>query len=283
MSEGGRTVGAALREAARDLSGQGIPDAGGDVRRLMADALGIARDRLLIAEGEVLPPDASEVFARHVAARSGREPVSRILGRRAFYGRDFKVTPHVLDPRPETEVLVALALAEPFAELLDLGTGSGCIALTLLAESAGARGLATDISVDALETAAENAVRLGVADRVRFARSDWFEAVDGSYDLIVSNPPYIAPDELPDLAPEVARFDPEIALFDTADGLTAYRFIAAQAGAHLSPGGRLLVEIGPTQGAAVSAMFRAAGLADVAVHPDLDGRDRVVAARKAGQ
>jgi release factor glutamine methyltransferase len=276
----GQPVVAAMRQAARALKREGVPDAQGDVRWLMAEALGTGRDRLILAELDELTEGQASTFSELVQRRMAREPVSRILGRRNFYGRDFRITPYVLDPRPETEILVEQALREPFSEILDLGTGSGCIALTLLAERPEATAIATDISPDALDTAGANAAALGLLGRVHFERSDWFDCVGGTYDLIVSNPPYIAPDEILTLAPEVERCDPKIALFDTADGLTAYRRIAAQAPAHLKPNGRLLVEIGPTQAAAVTALFEAAGLADILTHPDLDGRDRVVAARR---
>ena len=276
---GPNTVGRAMQQAASLLARQGIPDAGRDVRYLMAAALGISRDRLILQEPEALEPGPHSTFDRFVAARLGREPVSRILGVRAFYGREFKVTPYVLDPRPETETLIDLALDEPFTSVLDLGTGSGCIALTLLAERSEATAIATDISQDALETAGANAVRLNVLGRVHFELSDWFQAVGGKFDLIVSNPPYIHPNELCELLPEVERCDPKIALTDSLDGLSAYRTIASNAMDHLVPGGRLLVEIGPTQAEAVSGYFRAAGLEDVRIHADLDGRDRVIASR----
>lgn len=273
------TVGKAMQAAAALLAQNGIPNAGQDVRYLMAAALGISRDRLTLHEREEQAPDSRITFDNYVAARLGREPVSRILGVRNFYGRDFKVTPYVLDPRPETETLIELALQEPFAEVLDLGTGSGCIAVTLLAECATATAIATDISPDALETAGTNAALNGVLGRLHLEKSNWFEAVGGRFDLIVSNPPYIHPAQLRDLEPEVERCDPKIALTDNVDGLSAYRSIARHAPEHLVPGGRLMVEIGPSQGTDVSTLFKGAGLEDVRVHPDLDRRDRVVAAR----
>ena len=280
MSAADGTVADALATATRSLRTAGIPDPSRDARWLMADALGVETSGVAVRLRDSLPREAAETFSSHVLARIKREPVSRIVGGRPFYGRWIANSPFVLDPRPETELLIELALSEPFSELLDLGTGSGCIALTLLAERPGAVAVATDISPDALETAAVNAVSWTVADRVRFEVSDWFEAVQGTYDLIVSNPPYIHPDELRDLAPEVARFDPRIALTDGFDGLSAYRRIAAQAPGHLRPDGRLMVEIGPTQGEAVAELFRAAGLENISVTPDLDGRDRVVSARR---
>jgi release factor glutamine methyltransferase len=190
------------------------------------------------------------------------------------------VTRDVLDPRPETETLVALALAEPFTRVLDLGTGSGCILVSLLAERHAAQGVGTDVSPAALLIAGENAAWHGVAERVILTPSDWFGDIGGQYDLIVSNPPYIAAHEMAGLSPEVRDHEPRGALTDEADGLTAYRAIAEGAGRFLVPGGRLLVETGPTQGPAVSRLFAGAGLEAVAVHPDLDGRDRVVSARR---
>ena len=160
-----------------------------------------------------------------------------------------------------------LALSEPFARVLDLGTGSGCILISLLMERPGARGVGTDISDKAVLVAGENAARLGVADRIVLPVSDWFADVGGRYDLIVSNPPYIAASEMDGLDRDVAEYEP-------------YRAIAKGASEHLVPGGRLMVEIGPTQAGEVSGLFSAAGLEDIRVHPDLDGRDRVVAARK---
>ncbi|MEF9605777.1 peptide chain release factor N(5)-glutamine methyltransferase, partial [Paracoccus sp. PXZ] len=155
---------------------------------------------------------------------------------------------------------------------------TGAILISLLAERPGARGTGTDISPAALMVARENAARIGVC--ADFLESDWFASVAGQFDLIVSNPPYIALDEMADLSPEVREWEPRHALTDGADGLSAYRAIAAGAPAHLSPGGRLLVEIGPTQGRAVAALMQAAGLVEPRILPDLDGRDRVVGARK---
>jgi release factor glutamine methyltransferase len=270
----------ALRAAKARLEAAGVEGAARDARRLLAHALGVAPDVLAGRMTDPGPEAAVAAFDALVGRRAAREPVSHLTGQRAFWGRDFRVTRNVLDPRPETETLVARALAEPFARVLDLGTGSGCILVTLLAERPGAQGVGTDISPDALLIAGENAARLGVADRLVLTPSDWFGDIGGRYDLIVSNPPYIAADEMAGLAPEVRDHEPRGALTDEADGLTAYRAIAEGAGRFLVPGGRLLVEIGPTQGMAVSSLFAQAGLERVVVHPDLDGRDRVVAARR---
>ncbi len=270
------SVRALLAEAVAQMAAAGVEGPACDARRLLAHALAVAPDRLTLVQGEAVPPAAAARFRALVAERCRRRPLSHLVGSREFYGRAFKVTPAVLDPRPETECLIESALAAPFARLIDLGTGSGAIAVTLLAERPAATGLAVDISPGALAVAAENARRHGVAARLDLLRSDWWERVTGRFDLVVANPPYVATAEIASLAPEVRLHEPRLALDGGADGLAPYRAILAGLGRHLAPGGRVLVEIGPEQGAAVAALFRAAGLADVAVLPDLDGRDRVV-------
>nr|WP_268821742.1 peptide chain release factor N(5)-glutamine methyltransferase [Octadecabacter dasysiphoniae] len=211
--------------------------------------------------------------------RRAREPMAHILGTRDFWKHSFVVTKDVLDPRPDTETLVQAALEVPFARVLDLGTGSGCILISVLADRSGATGVGADVSEAALEVAAQNVMAIGVYERCVLVQSDWFEGVDGTFDLIVSNPPYIAEDEMPTLAPELS-FEPRIALTDGGDGLSCYRILADGAGAHLNAGGWLMVEIGPTQAGQVAQMFRAAGLVAVGIRRDLDGRDRVVVGQK---
>lgn len=273
------TAAEALRLALPRLAAAGIPDAPRDARALLAHAAGIAPDRLTLHLHDLLSPAASAAFEAAITRRTQREPVSHITGTRLFWGRSFRVTPDTLDPRPETELLVAEALKEPFTKLLDLGTGTGCILLSCLAGMPIATGTGTDIHPPTLAVAQDNAAALGLGSRARFQLSDWFGAVTGRFDLIVSNPPYIAEDEMPALSPEVMH-EPRRALTPGGDGLDAYRAIARGAPARLMPGGRLLVEIGPTQGAAVSALFAAQGFAAIRILPDLDGRDRVVAAVK---
>ena len=225
------------------------------------------------------PFDALPVFQDFIQRRARREPVWRILGQRSFYGRTFQITPDVLDPRPETEILIEAALAQPFSNVLDLGTGSGCILLTLLAERPSAQGIGTDLSPAALRVAQDNAFALHLGGVARFVPSDWFVGVEGRFDLIVSNPPYIAADEMQFLAPEVLNWDPAMALSPGGDGLAPYRIIAAHACDHLHSGGRLIVEIGPTQGPDVCQLFTAAGLSEISVGLDLDRRDRIVCGR----
>jgi release factor glutamine methyltransferase len=272
------TVRAALADAAARLAAAGVPDPGRDARRLMAAALGVAPDRLTLAAGEPVAAATADRLAAMLDQRTRLRPVAQIVGRRSFWGRDFLVSGAVLDPRPETETLVARALAGPApATILDLGVGSGAILVTLLAEWPQAHGLGVDIDPDALAVAAENAARLGVAERARFVRSDWLAGIDGRFELVVANPPYIAEGEIAGLARDVRDWEPRHALTAGPTGLEAYAAIARGLGRALAPGGRALFEIGAGQGAAVTALFRAAGFPGVAVHPDLDGRDRVVA------
>lgn len=269
---------------------------------------GAARDATVLLEASDVggaPTMSAAQMAAYRAAidrRSRREPVSHILGRRAFWMHEFRVTSDVLDPRPDTETLVAAARdlgvtrfqnperwpngAQPdwppvsYTRVLDLGTGSGCILMSLLHEAPDATGVGVDLSPAALEVAAQNARITGVEGRVELMQSDWFSAVEGRFDLIVSNPPYIAQAEMADLAPEVSAWEPHLALTPGADGLAAYKLITAQAQPYLTPGGTLMVEVGATQADAVAALFEAAGFAWITRHSDLDGRDRVISGEK---
>lgn len=270
----------ALVLGTRRLAGAGIAGAATDARRLMAHALGVAPERLTMVLGDEITEAQHATFLAACQAREARQPVAQIIGRRRFWGHEFAVTRDTLDPRPDTELLVEVALEAPFTRLIDLGTGTGCILLSLLKAQPLAQGLGTDISEAALAVARRNAEALDLGPQVAFLHSDWFAQVEGSFDLIVSNPPYIAADEMAELAPEVRDWEPQSALTPGGDGLDAYRALAAQAPAHLAPGGRLAVEIGPTQGAAVAALFAAAGLAGVEIRRDLDDRERVVLGHK---
>nr|WP_111299898.1 peptide chain release factor N(5)-glutamine methyltransferase [Paracoccus saliphilus] len=266
---GAQAEGTALLQAA------GIEGAARDSDRILAAVLEIEPGQLRITDDRPLTPDEAARFNRGIAARALHQPVSQVVGFRDFWAHRFKVTRDTLDPRPETEALVEAALARPWSSVLDLGTGTGAILISLLAARPGAQGIGTDISEAALEVARFNARKIGVD--ARFRRADWYEGLSGPFDLIVSNPPYIAADEMEGLSPDVRNWEPRQALTDGADGLTAYRAIAAGARVMLSPQGLVLVEIGPTQGAAVAEMFAAQGAA-ARVLPDLDGRDRVVLA-----
>jgi release factor glutamine methyltransferase len=280
------TVGDWLRSATAYLEKAGIEGAGRDVQIILSSNLGVEVGRIRLMQDDPLPAMCQSVefkrsFWEDIYAREQRRPVSKIINRRAFWTSDFLVTDAVLDPRPETETLIEAALGiGPVGRVLDLGTGSGAIAISLAKEWPDALVIATDVSRDAIAVAGRNVVQLGVEDQVMFLESDWFSAVQGQFDLTVSNPPYIALDEMDELSPEVRGFDPRMALTDEGDGLSCYQIIAAGAGAHLKAGGWLMVEIGPTQGAAVSEIFDAAGFADVGIRRDLDGRDRVVVGQK---
>jgi release factor glutamine methyltransferase len=268
----------ALRAALPRLQTAGIERAGRDLRLLLAFAIGIPPDRLTLVLDDPLSDAAAVRFEAAVQARVSRQPVSQIVGGRQFWGRWFRVTPDVLDPRPETETLIAAALDGTFSRVLDLGTGSGAILITLLAERRLATGTGVDLSEKALSVAAANAASLAVADRAIFLQSDWLRAVSGTFDLVVSNPPYIAEAEMPGLAPEVLQWEPRLALTPGGDGLAAYRSILRDIRLVLTPPGRVLLETGAGQGDAVAALCQAAGLRAVTVLQDIDGRDRVVSA-----
>jgi release factor glutamine methyltransferase len=216
------------------------------------------------------------------ARRLDREPVSRIFGRREFWGLPFVIDGAVLDPRPETEGLVGAALdalggrrSDPL-QILDLGVGSGAILAALLSELPEAEGLGIDCSLAACRVARANLDALGLKSRAAIACGRWLDTVGGVFDLIVSNPPYIARDELIALEPEVRRHDPAAALDGGVDGLEAYRAITPGLRFRLRPGGVAAFECGAGQGAAVASLMRAAGFADPAIYLDLEGRDRVV-------
>ncbi len=268
----------ALVAATRALAAAGIPDPGRDARRLFSHALGIEPGRLTLVLPDPLDATALASFDALIARRAMREPVSHLTGTRAFYGRDFIVNGAVLDPRPETETLIEAALSLPFKRVLDLGTGSGCILLTLLAETPGSTGLGIDISAAACAVAAQNASALGLDQRAQFQLGNWHAGPLGDYDLIVANPPYIALSEMARLSPEVRDWEPRAALTDEGDGLGAYRAILNGITQHMTEGARLIMEIGPSQAEEVSVLVLTAGFAQVDVIQDLDGRDRIVMA-----
>lgn len=260
------------------LADAGVPDPAGDLRRLFewAYAKGAEDPE---PQSRERPNDWTRyTFEDAVKARAARQPVAQIIGTRAFWRHEFEVTPDVLDPRPDTETLVEVALAHPFASVLDIGSGSGCILLSLLAERNGATGLGVDFSKPALEVARRNAERLGLAGRTAFRRSDWLAEVSERFDLIVSNPPYIDTPTYERLAPEVRDWEPRAALEAGADGLLAYRVIARQAKAGLQPGGTLCLEIGHDQGRRVPALLQAEGWSGITVQQDLNRKDRVITA-----
>lgn len=276
------TAAEAMLAAVARLRAAGVPDPARDARILLAHAAQVDATRITLIAPEDIAPDIAERYDHLVALRAVRVPVSQLIGSREFYGRRFDISSAVLDPRPETESLIDVALSEPFDRVLDLGTGSGCIIVTLLAERPEAEGLGVDVSELACLQASANAVLHHVAERAVFVQSDWFSAVEGRYDLIVSNPPYLAASEMQFVQPELRDHEPRIALTDEADGLSAYRVIASQAQGYLSAQGRVIVEIGWQQGSDVASIFNAQGWGEVAILPDLGGQDRVICASKPG-
>ncbi|MCQ8783908.1 peptide chain release factor N(5)-glutamine methyltransferase [Mangrovibrevibacter kandeliae] len=278
------TLAALLAAARRRLEAAGSPTADLDARLLLAAALGLQRsDFILKAQDGVSTAHAARADAL-VARRAGGEPVHRILGRRAFYDHDFQLSPETLEPRPDTEALVELA-RRPMAETLaatgrcrfvDLGTGTGAIAVSLLALFPEAEAVAVDLAIGAVVTARQNAEAAGVAARFHAVVGDYASMIGARLDLVVSNPPYIETEAIERLAPEVRAHDPRLALDGGADGLDAYRAIAADAPRVLNPAGSVLLEIGAGQAADVEAIFHRRGFAIIDRAFDLAGHVRAL-------
>jgi release factor glutamine methyltransferase len=261
-----------------DFEKRGNESARLDADLLVALALGLKRIALYLdLDRPLMAGELAQVRAL-VERRRKREPMAYILGEREFYGRPFKVSPAVLIPRPDTETLVEQAL--PFCKqtLLDLCTGSGAVALSLLAEKPELHAVATDLSAEALAQATENAQKLGVIERVTFRQGDLFAVLtaDERFDCITVNPPYISTSEIATLAPDVRDYEPRQALDAGDDALSFYRRISVDGPRHLNPGGALLVEVGIHQAGSVAQLFRAAGLQNVRTQRDLAGIERVV-------
>jgi release factor glutamine methyltransferase len=279
------TLVAAWTGARKRLEAAGIDSPAIDARLLLEVAASVSRTDIVTDPYRELTPEQEAAFDSFLERRARREPVSHIVGRKGFWKIMLGVNAHVLTPRPDTEVIVDLVLAA-FPEhrqfnLLDLGVGSGAIALAILAERPRAKGLGVDVSEEALAVARENASNLGLADRLALLRGDWTAGLgDATFDLVVSNPPYIATDEIDTLDPEVKDHEPRLALDGGADGLDAYRQLAPEVLRVLRPDGLLAFEIGHTQAEAVSAILEAVGAEDIRVHKDLATRDRVVTAAK---
>ena len=332
------TLGGAVRKLGRLFEGAGLASPQLDARILVAEACGRDANGLILDRDEAISAEAATQIANFAARHLAGEPVSRILGRREFWGLTFHITPDTLDPRPETELLVETVLAHvrakspqwqqgrpphpnslpegrgspaaadysgvPLGEkdrmrgdsatihpaskhaplrILDLGTGSGCILGALLSELPEARGIGVDRSEATLAVARDNLSRLGLRDRASFLCANWMSAIGGgAFDVIVSNPPYIAPSEIRQLGVEVRAYDPHLALDGGEDGLEAYRIIIPQAFAVLSSGGLLAFEVGHQQAGAVLDLMKLSapspGFSEVRIWPDLAGADRAVAA-----
>lgn len=282
----GASVTEAIGLLARSFRMAGIEQPEVDARALIGHALHLDRAQLISQSDRTLEAREIADISALAARRLKREPVSRIRGRKEFWSLPLQISPDVLDPRPETETVVEAALdfvvrgglALAKLRILDIGTGSGALLLALLSELPNALGTGTDISPPALEIARANAERNGLAARCTFVACNTADGVQGPFDLIVSNPPYIARGEIASLAPEVREYDPLVALDGGTDGLDSYRAIANEARRLLAPGGRLIVELGAGQESAVAALFTKAGLSVNAARADLAGIPRSLGA-----
>ena len=279
------TIGSTLGDVAATLAAAGFDAARRHARRVLAVALGLAPEQVFAQLDRMITENEGERIAAVLRRVLAREPLSRILSVREFWGLEFALSAETLDPRPETETVVEAVLARLPAKdrgyrFLDLGTGTGCLLLALLSEYPNATGIAVDRAPGAAVTARANAARLGLAARTHIMVGDWANAVAGSFDSIVANPPYIASGEIAGLPREVREHDPALALDGGADGLDAYRAIAADMPQLLRPGGWFASEIGAGQECAVSGIIAGAGLVVDAVLPDLAGIPRCVVARR---
>ncbi len=282
------TIEGAIRTVAEGLKTSGVENPRLDARLIVSYAAGVPPETYLIQPKRELDASTRDRAAGLMMRRMLREPMSHILGEREFWSMSFEVTPDTLTPRPDTECLVEHVLRKiktsggnKEVAILDIGTGSGCILLALLSELPSARGVGVDINPEALSVAIRNAERHGLADRTKFAVSDCFDAVQGTYDVIVSNPPYIRTAEMTLLEPEVVKHEPVIALDGGEDGLCFYRELCAKAPAYLQQGGILAVEVGDGQAAEVSGLMERAGFSKLQTFQDLAGRNRAVMATYA--
>ena len=276
----------ALAELRRNLNEAGFETAALDARLLLLTALGIPATTLVTHPDTPLTAEESETLASFARRRLAHEPVARIVGIREFWGLPFRLSPETLVPRPDTETVVETVLdllpdRQAPLRIVDFGTGSGCILVALLHELPRATGLGIDLSSGALATARTNADENGVGGRCHFALSRWADAVSGPFDLIVSNPPYIASGVIPTLDEEVREHDPRLALDGGPDGLEPYRILLSEAGRLFAPGGLLAVEIGYDQAEELRSLAGSHGLEILRIAHDLSGNPRCVAMRRS--
>lgn len=277
----GATLLTTWKDAQARLKAAGIDSPSIDARILLEAATGAGRVDILTDPYRAVTPEQTRQMDHYLERRLRREPVSKILGKKGFWKIMLNVTPDVLSPRADTEVIVDIATLafapQQSFEMADLGTGSGCILLATLAERPAARGVGTDISTEAIAVARENAANLDLNNRCTFLRTEWATGfADNSFDLVVSNPPYIPTKDIATLDPEVRDHDPHLALDGGEDGLEPYRVLVPEIKRVLRPDGIFAVEIGWGQGPQVKALFEQAGFSDVKVVKDLGDRDRVV-------
>lgn len=278
------TIGAATLWAQKALSGAGIDGARSEARLLVRLATGFSTERQ-IADPEIrLDEDQMTALRDSVARRSRHEPMAQILGRREFWSLDFVVTPETLDPRPDSETVIAAVLGgldsrtESY-QVLDLGTGTGCLLLALLSELPAATGVGVDIEPETARVAQTNAERLGLSERAGFIAGDWTAALDCRFDVVVCNPPYVPTSEIETLQPEVARFEPRRALDGGPDGLECYRALLPVLPGVLKPSGMAVFEVGAGQAGAVTDLLLRYGFTGHAQHADLAGTQRCVSAK----
>lgn len=275
----------AWKNAANRLRKAGVKTPLLDSRLLLQNVLGISYEQLLVSATRELTGEEEQAFEAYVMRRLKREPVAKILGEKEFWGMKFKTTSATLDPRPDTETLIESVLRNykekdrPF-KILDLGTGTGCILISLLKEYPNATGLGVDRSLEALQIARENAEKNNVAERLDFVQSDWFSNVTDKYDIIVSNPPYIKNDSIKHLSEEVALYEPKLALEGGNEGLDAYKRIVSGIDNFLNPHAKGFFEIGKWQEEPVAEIIHKQGLQVAEVWEDLAGVPRVVVFHK---
>lgn len=282
------TISAILKQASITLRAAAVPNDLLDAQTLLAHALGCDRTYLIVNFNQQLTAEQLANYQTLIARRSTGEPLQYITGHQEFFGLDFLVTPAVLIPRPETELIIeeTIRLAQVHQwerpVIVDAGTGSGCIAIALARELGGAQVTATDISAEALALARQNAERNGVLERIQLALTDWLDALPNQpfADFIISNPPYIAAAEMPTLQREVRDWEPALALTDQADGLNCYRRLLRDAPHRLRTGGYFICELGYTQAAALTALLDAELWAEHYLLNDLQGIPRTLVARK---
>ena len=261
------------------LSISEIDNAARDARILVAHALGIPKSQLALNTNVNVPEETRSSLEKLISRRINREPIAKILGKRQFWGRTFFINEDVLDPRGDTETLIDYVIDRPVRSVLDLGTGSGVIAISLACEWKEVHVVATDISEAALFVAQKNAKYFDVQDKIDFLKSDWFEAIEGKFDLIISNPPYIGLSEIFEISQEVLNYDPHLALFAGCYGLDAYERIIPHVTKFLRPGGIVVLEIGASQSDSVKTLMNSSGLSEVKTLKDLAGKDRLVTAK----
>ncbi|KLN59474.1 hypothetical protein WH96_17640 [Kiloniella spongiae] len=286
MAENPKTIADCLQLGGAQLSAAGIDNARLDVRLLLAEAISKETSYLFGYPEKVLNDKEFDHFQSMIDKRLKHEPVSKIIGRKEFWSLNFRVSHDTLDPRPDSETLIEAVLESvpdttKAIKILDLGTGTGCLLLALLSEFRAAQGLGVDISDKALAVAKENAVSLGLSDRVSFQAGDWCEGLVGDWDIIISNPPYIGFDEKMALSPEVLNYDPDLALFADNNGMKDYEDLIPQAEAILGEDGLLVIEAGQGQADGINALMSGAGLVIYPPKKDLGGISRACVGRKS--